>query len=296
MSTQNFSSKIAQASELIKNADYVLVGAGAGLSAAGGLNYSDPLLFKKWFPKLAAAGVNTIWEALTRNWYMKDDNIKSFWAYWANHINKIHYETPTLTPYVQLYELLKKKKYYIISTNVDGQFEKAGFDQKDIFAPQGEYALFQCGVPCSDTVYPNKTYIDNMVLGMNHDTFEISEEDIPHCPNCGSYLVKNIRIDETFVEAPHVANVNNYLDFVDNSTDGKLVLLELGVGFNTPVIIRWPFEKITIQHPNATLIRMNIDHPEVPEELMDKNIMFNTDIAEVLNEIGMNLEIDIKKC
>lgn len=285
MSMLNSSNQLIQATRLIKEADYILVGAGAGLSAAGGLNYSDPELFKKWFPILASVGINTIAEAISLYWYMKDSNIRSFWGYWANHINKIRYEAPILKPYLQLYELLKNKNYFIITTNVDGQFIKAGFDQAKIFAPQGDYALFQCEHTCSDEVYPNKVYIDKMISGMDMDTFAICEEDIPHCPKCGAYMSKNLRIDNTFIEVPHLQTQDSYFEFINNSVNGKLVLLELGVGFNTPVIIRWPFEKITLKYPNATLLRINMNNPDVPKELITKSISFSNNITDVITEI-----------
>jgi len=285
MSTQNFSNKVEQAIQLIENADYVLIGAGAGFSAAGGLDYSDPELFEKWFPQLVESGINTLWEGLSSHWYMKESNKRRFWGYWANHINKIRYESPVLTPYKQLYELLKNKNYFVITTNVDYQFYKAGFDPNKIYAPQGDYAFFQCERACIDVVYPNKPYIDQMVSGTDFETLEVREEDIPICPNCGAHMSKNIRIDHTFVEAPHLENQDAYYEFINKSVDGKLVLLELGVGFNTPIIIRWPFEKVTSTHPKATLIRMNMNKPEVSDELKEKSLTFDENITDIFNRI-----------
>lgn len=285
MSIPNYLDNITKAAELIKEADYILVGAGAGLSAAGGLNYGDSKLFKEWFPKLSQAGVNSIGDAIALYWNVDDSNRRTFWAYWANHINKIRFEAPALKPYLDLYEILKDKNHFIITTNVDGQFVKAGFDKEKMFAPQGDYGLFQCDKPCSDELYDNKKYIDKMIFNMNHDEFTIREEDIPHCPKCGSYMAKNLRVDDTFVEAPHMEKQKDYIDFINNSTDGKLLLIELGVGFNTPVIIRWPFERITKNHPNASLIRMNKDYPEVPKEIENKSISIDESTDKALSAI-----------
>ncbi|WP_243428263.1 NAD-dependent protein deacetylase, SIR2 family [Clostridium rhizosphaerae] len=286
MNMQNYSDNITKAAKLIKEADYILVGAGAGLSAAGGLNYGDSELFIEWFPKLSELGIETIGEAISFYWNADDSNRRSFWAYWANHINKIRYEAPALKPYLDLYEILKDKNHFIITTNVDEQFVKAGFDKEKIFAPQGNYGLFQCDKPCSNDLYDNKTFIDKMIANMDKDKFEIREEDIPRCPKCGSYMSKNLRVDDTFVEAPHMEKQKDYMDYVNNSMDGKLVLIELGVGFNTPGIIRWPFEKITMKHLNAVLIRMNMQYPDIPEKLLSKSLTFNEDIQMVLTEIN----------
>ena len=146
MSTPDYLDNITKAAKFIREADYVLVG--AGLSAAGGLNYGDSKLFKEWFPKLSELGINTIGEAVSLYWNVDDLNRRNFWAYWANHINKIRYEAPALKPYLCLFEVLKDKKHFIITTNVDGQFIKGSFNKEKIFAPQGDYGLFQCEKRC----------------------------------------------------------------------------------------------------------------------------------------------------
>lgn len=283
---QNYSDKIITTIEKIRQADYILIGAGAGLSASGGLNYNDAELFKEWFPKLSQIGAKTIGEAVSMFWEVNDSNRRYFWAYWTNHINKIRYKAPALKPYLDLFDIIKNKNYFIITTNVDGQFIKAGFNKEKIFSPQGDYGLFQCNKPCCNELYDNKIVINKMISNMDNDEFAIQETDIPRCPNCGSYLSKNLRIDDTFVELSHMKKQKDYIDFVNNSTDGKLVLLELGIGFNTPAIIRWPFEKIAAEHPDAMLIRMNIDYPELPKEIESKSLSFNRDIKEVLTNIN----------
>lgn len=285
MSTQSYSENINEAAKLINEADYFLIGAGAGLSASGGLNYNNPELFNEWFPRLSQFGIKTIGEATSIYWEVDDSNRRAFWAYWANHIQKIRYDAPVLKPYSNLLDIVKDKDYFIITTNVDGQFVKAGFNQDKTFAPQGDYGLFQCDKPCSNEVFDNHIMIDKMVSNMNRDDFLIREADIPRCPICGSNLAKNLRIDDTFVEAPHMRKQKDYIDFVNRSVDGKIVLLELGVGFNTPGIIRWPFDEIATGHPSASLIRINMDHSKIPEKITSKCIAINSDITEVITQI-----------
>jgi NAD-dependent SIR2 family protein deacetylase len=199
----------------IEGADYILIGAGAGLSASGGLSYNDPQVFARLFPELSGQGFNTIWEAVTHYWAVKDDNRLSFWAYWSLHIQKIRYAAPALEVYRDLFKLVKAKPYFVLTTNVDGQFEKAGFDPARRFSPQGDYALFQCRRPCSNDLYPNQERIQRMLANLDRKNFRIRAADIPRCPRCGDYLERNLRVDDTFVEAPHMAAQPAYHAFVN---------------------------------------------------------------------------------
>jgi NAD-dependent SIR2 family protein deacetylase len=286
MNIPNFSNKIEVVRGLIDEADAILIGAGAGLSAAAGLNYGDVALFQKWYPVLANENISTIGQAISTYWNPTNENRTRFWAFWANHIHNIRYAAPPGKVYLDLYELVYDRKHFIITTNVDGQFVKAGFDKEVMFSPQGDYALFQCEKPCNQTVYDNQDYIQKMIGNMDQQKFVIQEADIPICPNCGGFLVQNLRKDSHFVETPHIQKEKEYFNFVNNSVNGKLVLLELGVGFNTPVIIRWPFEKIVSRHPNATLIRINMTDANVPETIETKSIGFNEDVSTVIRELA----------
>ncbi|MDO4536320.1 MAG: Sir2 family NAD-dependent protein deacetylase, partial [Clostridium perfringens] len=249
---------IKRIKELIDNVDYVLVGAGAGLSAAGGINYLDEKLAEKWFPEYKGLNLNSIAQIQSAFWDLTEDNVLAYWGYWSRHIYNIRYKIGATKPYLDLYKLLKDKEHFIITTNVDGQFEKAGFKKENIFAPQGEYAFFQCSKPCSNELYDNKEMINTMVENIE-DKFYIREEDIPLCPKCGSFLVPNLRKDNFFVEKPHFKTLSAFNDFIEKAKGKNLVLLELGVGYNTPVIIKYPFENITLEYPkNTTLIRINL--------------------------------------
>lgn len=206
-------------------------------------------------------------------------------AYWASHIKNIRYNIPATKPYSDLFDSIKDKNYFIITTNVDGQFEKAGFSKDIIFAPQGDYGLFQCEKPCCDEVFDNKDMIDKMVSNIDYESFIIRSEDIPICHKCGGYMSRNLRVDNTFVETPHLLKQKDYVKFINNSSKEKLVLIELGVGFNTPSIIRWPFDGITAKYPNTSLIRVNMDYPEIPKEIISKGLSFDNDISKVISDI-----------
>lgn len=283
-STSSFSDSVLRIKDRISSAERILIGVGSGLSAAGGLNYTDPSLVKKWYPEYYKMGYQSIVELQSKFWQIEQSKPEQFWGFWAQHIYHIRYESVVLQTYTDLYDIVKNKPYFICSTNADGQIEKAGFPKERVFAPQGDYAYFQCHKPCTDEIYENKSMVEGMVSHMPN-AFEIRSEDIPACPRCGANLIPNLRCDERFVETQHIANISLYQTFINDSADKNLVLLELGVGFNTPGIIRYPFERITNAMPNATLIRINNNFANVPKDICHKSISLEGDLSIALNEI-----------
>ena len=278
--------KIHKTAKVILNADCLLIGVGSGMSASCGLNYSDPALAQKWYPEYFAQGKKSIIEIMSDFWAtsINDKNATAFWGFWAKHIYHIRYECEALPPYQHLFNIAKDRKYFICTTNVDCQLYKAGFDNSSVFAPQGNYAFFQCEKPCSQDIYDNekmiKTMLENMV-----SPFDIRKEDIPHCPKCGKHLMPNLRCDHRFVEQPHIINQTPYVNYVTKVCEKKLVLLELGVGYNTPVIIRYPFEAITLKYPFATLIRVNLSDTDVSESIVNKSVCIQEDAGKVLSDL-----------
>jgi NAD-dependent SIR2 family protein deacetylase len=285
-STADYWDDIQKSSECIANADVLLIGVGSGLTASGGLSYSDPVLAQKWYPDYFEQGQKSIIEIMSNFWpnTINEKKAVRFWGFWAKHIWHIRYEPQALKPYLDLFSIANRKEYFICSTNVDGQLEKAGFEKNKIFAPQGDYALFQCSKPCSQDVYDNNKMITTMLENMV-SPFEICHDDIPFCQKCGNYLIPNLRCDDTFVETPHLINAVAYKNFIQTSNNKKIVLFELGVGYNTPVIIRYPFEAIALKYPNATLIRINVTDADVSKEIIEKSISIQEDIGKVLSDI-----------
>lgn len=284
ISTKQYWEQIERIQSLLQSAQRIIVGVGAGMSAAGGLNYADPELVKKWFPEYRALGLHTLLDIQSRFWRYDSCKPEAYWGYWARHIWHIRHETGVLQPYRDLFWLLQGKNYFICSTNVDGQLEKAGFARDRIFAPQGDYRYFQCSRPCGDTLYPNRDMIEKMISRMP-DAFEIRTDDIPCCANCGAPLIPNLRCDDTFVEAPHIQNIFDYENFVQDCRDKATLLLELGVGYNTPAIIRYPFETMAKLYPKATLVRLNLTDAEIPETLFQRGIEIGKDIKRILADI-----------
>jgi NAD-dependent SIR2 family protein deacetylase len=278
-----FSQHIDQIRYLLGKADKVLVGAGAGLSASGGLNYVDPVYVKSHYPTYYAKGFRTVFEILSTWWEITEENALSYWGAWSHHLLQNRFNIEPLAAYQYLNNLLSGKDYFIVSTNVDGQFEKAGFLSEKIFAPQGSYALLQCSKPCSDEVYNSLPYIKNMRESMD-DEYHIKPEFVPRCPRCNALLKPNLRQDDSFVDTPHIHNHSDYADFVNSLTDvDSAVLLELGVGYNTLGIIRYPFETFNAQLSHSHLIRINLGDTTARKQYdNDRIIAINADITQVL--------------
>lgn len=255
----SFRTDLEEARTLLDNAEAILIGAGAGLSAAAGLLYLDRPTFESWFPGYSERyGLRYIYEAA----FFDYPTAEEYYAYWARHIRTIRYRFPAGQPYTDLKSLVAGRRHFVLTTNVDGQFFKAGFDPERVATPQGDYAYFQCSGPCSDELYRNEEMIETMLSGMEPDDFAIRSEDVPHCPKCARLLVPNIRKDAGFVEAPWLPKVDEVQSFLEATKAGPVVLLELGVGFNTPVIIRFPFERIVAARAETHLIRVNRDQAE----------------------------------
>ncbi len=280
---KSYNDKILEVSNLLANAESIVCGIGAGLTSAGGIDYNNPKHLKKYYPQYFKLGFKTIFDVMSMFWKVNDENVLKYWAFWAHHINHVRYETTVMKPYENLYNLLKDKDYFICSTNVDGQLEKAGFSNDKIFSPQGSYAHFQCVEPCIDKIFYNHDLIQNM-LKNKVDDYTIRKEDIPICPKCNDYLVPNLRCDNSFVEKPYMFNYNKYIDYLEDVINKKTVFLELGVGFNTPVIIRYPFEQMVSKNSNCTLVRINLnDITSFKDE--GKIIILKEDLNKVLFDL-----------
>lgn len=282
---KSYENKINDIVRKIETADAIVIGIGAGMTASGGISYIDKNVVKELLPEYYNIGFRSIVEIQSAFWNLSEENKLSYWAYWSRHIQKIRYKTELLEPYKNLFKIISNRNYFICTTNADGQTQKSGFNKNKIFAPQGNYDVFQCIEPCSrDDVYYNENMVKNMVDSINENN-QINEKFIPKCPKCGNYLIPNLRCDDKFVENPHMHNMYKYRDFIISNIDKNIVFIELGVGFNTPGIIRLPFEQLTDNSPNGTLIRINKGCATVPKRIESKSICIDADINEVLIQI-----------
>lgn len=277
---RNYKERIIRASEALKNAEYILIGAGAGLSDAAGLKYSGKRFTNRFQDFIEKYDMKDLY---TSSFY-PFETMEKKWAYWARHISLNRFETPATELYNKLYQLVKGKKHFVLTTNVEHQFWKAGFLDEKIFAAQGEYGYIQCAVGCHAKLYDNERLISDM-LKQTKDC-KIPSELVPKCPVCGGEMDVNIRKDEYFVQDEAWYNASeNYNAFLDEILGKRVVFIELGVGFNTPGIIRYPFEQMTYKNPNATIIRLNRDYPDGSAQNKDKTITFNEDMMGVISSL-----------
>lgn len=268
---------IDKAKELIKTADYILIGAGAGLSTSAGLEYSGRRFEENFGDFIKKYHFTDMYTAS----FYDFDTEEEKWAYWAKHIQINDTGIGPTKLYKDVLELVKDKNYFIITTNVDDQFYKAGFDKEKVFAVQGSYKYIQCRNACHNKLYDATDLVKEMVEKTKD--CKIPTELVPECPVCGDRMEVNVRIDANFVQDDNWYKLDNkYGEFLDNTKDKNVVLLELGVGFNTPGIIRFPFEQMTYQNENWKLIRINKDNCNTFLELEDRSILFQNDINEII--------------
>ncbi|MBQ1594955.1 MAG: Sir2 silent information regulator family NAD-dependent deacetylase [Ruminococcus sp.] len=280
-STENYSQQIEQIREKFNNADAVVIGAGAGLSTAAGLTYSGERFYKHFSDFAEKYGITDMYSG---GFYPFPDN-ETFWAWWSRHIYFNRYEKAPKPVYDDLLKLVKDRNYFVLTTNVDHQFQMAGFDKERLFYTQGDYGLFQCSVPCHDKNYDNYDAVIAMIE--QQKDMKIPTELVPHCPVCGKPMTMNLRSDDKFVEDEgwHKA-AERYNSFIDENKDKNIVYLELGVGGNTPVIIKFPFWQLTAQNENAAYICVNLGESYCPDEIADQSICVNADIGKVINDLN----------
>lgn len=266
---------------LINEAETIIIGAGAGLSESAGICYDDEKFktdFKEFIEKyhfkdLYSAGF----------YPFKTEEEK--WAYWAKHIYFAYYERPHTALYQNLYNLVKDKNYFVITTNVDGQFIHNGFDKSKVFEVQGSYSKLQCSVPCHNKLYDDEDMVKEMLKNINKD-LKIPSNLVPKCPVCGENMEVNLRCDDTFVEDENWHKLNNdYRNFINDNKNKKLLLIELGVGFNTPSIIRFPFEEMVLNFNDAKLIRVNNKCTDVFLDIKDKAVLIHDDCNHFINQL-----------
>lgn len=275
-STNNLSERIDHVSRLIVDADYILIGAGAGLSAAAGLDYAGKEFEKEFQPWIERYGITDLYSSSFYPFKTEEER----WAYWAKHIWFSRFRTGGTELYHNILQLIRGKEYFVITTNVDAQFEKSGFAKEKIFATQGDYAYLQARSGNPKTLIYNEPWV-RQALAATVDC-KVPTELIPHHPLTGELMSPNLRCDDTFVEdGLWNRQAEAYHDFVRKAWNHKLLLLEFGIGFNTPSIIRFPFEQMAASNSNISLVRFNRDYPQ----LMQENVLEFTCFTEELSDV-----------
>ena len=267
--------------KLIEQADCILIGAGAGLSTSAGINYAGEGFKKEFAPFIKKYGFTDLYTASFYEFETEEEK----WAYFAKHIKFADTGRKATPLYKNIYELVKNKSYFVITTNVDDQFEKAGFEKNKIFATQGSYSKLQCSEACHNKLYDDTELVNRMIEETDCN-LKIPTNLVPICPVCKERMEVNLRKDAYFVQDENWYKQSKaYEDFVNNAKDKKVILLELGVGFNTPIIIRFPFEQMTMQNKNWNLVRINKDNVMTWNDIEEKSILIQEDIANIINKL-----------
>lgn len=280
-SPETLAAQTKRLGEALNSCDAVLVGAGAGMSTAAGFDYSGPRFEENFADFIEAFNIPDMYSG---GFYPFPDE-ETFWAWWSRMIYVNRYAAGVGQPYLDLFALVKDKDYFVLTTNVDHQFQLAGFDKNRLFYTQGDYGLFQCSRACTQETYNNENMVKAMVEQQRN--MRIPTELLPRCPHCGAPLTTNLRADNSFVEDEgwHKACAR-YSDFTRRHEGMKVLYLELGVGGNTPVIIKYPFWNAVDRNPQATYACLNLGEACAPNAIANRSILINSNLAPILAKLA----------
>lgn len=279
-STNSFSEQIKKLQTVLQDCDAVVIGAGAGLSTSAGFTYNGERFEQNFSDFAEKYGFSDMYSGGFYPYPTQEEH----WAYWSRYIFLNRYQDAPKPVYGDLLKLVAGKDYFVITTNVDHCFQKAGFDKKRLFYTQGDYGLFQCSGPCCQETFDNEAVVREMVRRQVNG--KVPTELLPVCPHCGRPLTMNLRADDSFVEDEgwHRA-AERYENFLRTRAGEKILFLELGVGYNTPVIIKYPFWRMTVKNPNAIYACINHGQAVCPEEIEKQSICIDADIGSVLQTL-----------
>lgn len=299
-STENISESIERLKKELETAEVIVIGAGAGLPSAAGFLYSGQR-FDTWFWDFREKyGISDMYSG----GFYPYETLEEYWAWWSRHIYVNRYTNGPKDVYQRLLEMIKDKDYFVLTTNVDHCFQKAGFHKNRLFYTQGDYGLWQCSGPCHERTYDNENAVKDMlkaqgfVLDRRGQVCEPVKENrqniqmripgglVPHCPKCGRPMTMNLRCDDTFVQDEGWYRASErYGDFIRRHKKGHVLFLELGVGQNTPGIIKYPFWRMTEENPRAVYACVNQGEAFAPQEIKNRSICIDGDIGVVLKKL-----------
>lgn len=271
---------IQKLKEEIENSEYILIGAGAGLSTSAGFLYDGKRFEDNFKDYIKKYGFTDMYSAGFYNF----PTLEEYWAYFSLYVYINRYDIEENETYLNLYNIVKNKNYFVITTNVDGRFADSKFDKDKIFAVQGDFSLFQCSKPCRQETFYNEKYIREMIKYKKE--MKIPTELIPKCPYCGENMSMNLRADSTFVQDKNWHNQKSkYEEFLKISNDSKILFLELGVGFNTPSIIKYNFWRMTLNNKKSVYASINLGECYSTSDIEERSICIDADISEILKKL-----------
>lgn len=276
--TESFSDKINKLDRAIKSADAVLIGAGAGLSTAAGFDYGGERFEKSFSDFRKKYGITDMYSG----GFYPFETLEEYWAWWSRQIYVNRYDAEVGQPYKDLLSVMRDRDYFVLTTNVDHQFLLAGFDKRRVFYTQGDYGLWQCSKSCHGKTYDNEKAVRNMIAQQRN--MRIPTELIPVCPVCGAPMTMNLRCDDSFVQDEGwYSAAKRYEEFLIRHEGKRVLLLELGVGMNTPVIIKYPFWRMAARNPDCIYACINRGEAFCPKEIEKQSICIDADIADVIS-------------
>ncbi len=292
-----YEEKIRRLKDVLESADAVVIGAGAGLSTSAGFTYTGERM-ERYFPDFKK---KYGFQDMYSGGFYPYDTLEEHWAYWSRYIYINRYMDAPRPVYEMLYDLVREKDYFVLTTNVDHCFQKAGFDRQRLFYTQGDYGLFQCSRPCHQDTYDNEETVRKMVEAQGFvidaggglvlpegvtPKMSVPSELVPYCPKCGAPMSMNLRADDTFVEDAgwHQA-AERYSAFLNGHEGSKILFLETAVGYNTPGIIKYPFWQMTYRNPEATYACINYGDAAAPGEIAEQSICIDGDAGEVFEKM-----------
>lgn len=281
-STGNYSAQIDRLKNEMESADAIIIGAGAGMSVSAGFAYDGERFEKNFADFRKRYGFTDMYSG----GFYPYASLEEYWAWWSRHILLNRYDVAAGAPYLTLLQLMKDKNYFVLTTNVDHQFQLAGFDKKRLFYTQGDYGLWQCSKACHNKTYDNEDAVRNMAAEQRN--LKIPAELIPRCPACGAPMTMNLRCDNLFVQDEGwYAAAKRYEEFIRRHKNRHVLFLELGVGANTPGIIKYPFWQMTAENEKAFYACINYGEAACPEEIEKRSVCINRDLAAVLAELAV---------
>ncbi|MGA9520819.1 MAG: NAD-dependent protein deacetylase of SIR2 family [Myxococcaceae bacterium] len=270
------------ARQWLDESDRVLIGAGAGMSAAAGIDYGDTVTFAKLFPAMVRRGFRAQYQLIGYEGLTPAQH----WGYWSTHVKHVRFGQDERAVYQALRELVRGKDTFVLTSNVDMLFPRNGFDEKKLYTPQGDYARMQCRKPCSRETWPTHPMIDRALASLDPSTQEVTDPDaIPYCPRCGGEVFMNVRMDAAFLEDPYIEQAERFRQWIREGISQRLLIIEVGAGFNTPTVVRWRMEHLVYNHPDARLVRINLTHPELPDELGERAVALPVDAGNAIEQL-----------
>jgi NAD-dependent SIR2 family protein deacetylase len=276
-----------QIAQWIRDAERVVIGAGAGLSAAAGLDYGDQADFAARFPALVKRGLKAAYEMIGCTGLPE----AAFWGYWAAHVAQMRFADGRSPVYEGLRRLVEGKDCFVLTSNVDAMFVRNGFDPERVWSIQGDYAFMQCLRPCTHDVWPSEPVLDRALAAIDPETQEVADPSrIPRCINCGGEAFLNVRGGSWFIDEPYHQQRERWRRWIGEDSNERLLLIEIGAGFNTPGVIRWPLEHMAMREPAARLVRVNLHDARVPRELGARALPVQAGAREAIEAIACALQ------